>query len=47
MVKLSPLDVTMVLSEAGQDGPLAAEALGVLEVAVELLEDDWTALGFV
>lgn len=35
-VKLRPLDVTMVPSEAGQDGPVLAVAPGVLELLVLL-----------
>lgn len=54
-VKLSPLDLTTVPSEAGQEGPLLAEALGVLEEPavvlpeelVVVLPEDCPALGFV
>ena len=46
-VKLSPLDVTIVPSEAGQDGPVPAVAPGVLEVLVLLLAGTSAASGFV
>ena len=44
-VKLSPLDVTMVPSEAGQDGPVPAVAPGVLELLVLLLAGTSAASG--
>ena len=54
-VKLRPFDWTTVPSEAGQEGPLLAEALEVLEELVVVLPEelvlvlpeDWPAYGFV